>query len=102
MGKGFPIDGSCRRAAVIGRGIGIAPLRPLVEQLRAQGTEVYAYLSAKSEDDLFHQELFRTLGAVVRTTTAPNERITDALPQTRRSCPLTPLIPAAPIVWLLT
>ena len=78
LGKGFPIDGSCRRAAVIGRGIGIAPLRPLVEQLRAQGTEVYAYLSAKSEDDLFHQELFRTLGAVVRTTTAPNERITDA------------------------
>ena len=49
-----------------------------MEQLRAQGTEVYAYLSAKSEDDLFHQELFRTLGAVVRTTTAPNERITDA------------------------
>lgn len=78
LGKGFPIDGSCRRAAVIGRGIGIAPLRPLVEQLRTQGTEVYAYLSAKSEDDLFHQELFRTLGAVVRTTTAPNERITDA------------------------
>ena len=51
---------------------------PPMEQLRAQGTEVYAYLSAKSEDDLFHQELFRTLGAVVRTTTAPNERITDA------------------------
>lgn len=28
LGKGFPIDGSCRWAAVIGRGIGIAPLRP--------------------------------------------------------------------------
>ena len=62
-GQGLPINGSCRRAAVIGWGIGIAPLRPLVEQLRAQGTEVYAHLSAKSEDDLFHQELFRTLGA---------------------------------------
>lgn len=73
-----------------------------MEQLRAQGTEVYAYLSAKSEDDLFHQELFRTLGAVVRTTTAPNERITDAFAADAARCPLTPLIPAAPIVWLLT
>lgn len=77
-GRGFPVGKDFKRVAVIGRGIGIAPLRGLVEQYRAQGTEVYAYLSAKNDDFLFHRDLFTSLGVVVRNTTDPNVNITDA------------------------
>jgi len=79
LGNGFPIDGGYKYAAVVGRGIGIAPMRFLVERLTAQDTIVYAYLSAKNEDFLFHKELFEKLGAVVRTTTDPTVRVTSFL-----------------------
>lgn len=78
VGHGFPMEKTYERVAVIGRGIGIAPLRSLVEQYRAQGTEVYAYLSAKNEDFLFHRAYFTSLGAVVRCTTDPNVNITES------------------------
>lgn len=81
LGNGFPVDTTARRVAVVGRGIGIAPMRFLVEQYRRQGTEVYAYLSAKNDDFLFHRDLFEQLGAVVRTTTDPTVRVTSFLEQ---------------------
>lgn len=77
LGHGYPMEKDYKRIAVIGRGIGIAPLRPLIEQYRAQGTEVYAYLSAKNEDFLFDKALFEQLGAVVRSTVKRDENVTD-------------------------
>lgn len=77
LGKGFPIPRGARRVAILGRGIGIAPLRFLLEECRRQGIEVCAYLSAKSSDFLFHQAYFQSLGAVVQATTDPNENIAD-------------------------
>lgn len=68
LGHGFPLPAEARRIAVIGRGIGIAPLRLLARRAREQGTEVYAYLSAKEENQLFDREELEALGAVVRTT----------------------------------
>jgi dihydroorotate dehydrogenase electron transfer subunit len=87
LGKGFPIGKDCRRVAVIGRGIGIAPLRFLAETCLARGIEVYAYLSAKEPDYLFHRELLVSLGAVVRTTTDPAVHITDAFAEDLREKP---------------
>lgn len=77
QGNGFEIPNGCKRIAVIGRGIGIAPLRFLVESCLQRGIEVYAYLSAKREDEIFHREYFKEIGAVVRTTTDPNKKVTD-------------------------
>lgn len=77
LGKGFPIPRGARRVAILGRGIGIAPLRFLLEECRRQGIEVCAYLSAKSSDFLFHQAYFQSLGAVVQATTDPNENVAD-------------------------
>ena len=77
LGHGFPIPENARRAAVIGRGMGIAPLRFLVEECVSCGIEVYAYLSAKQESFLFHAELFRSMGVTVRETTNPYANVTD-------------------------
>lgn len=79
LGNGFPVNPVAHRVAVVGRGIGIAPMRFLVETYRRQGTEVYAYLSAKKNDFLFDKELFQQLGSVVRTTTDSMIHVTSFL-----------------------
>lgn len=79
LGHGFPILPQAKRVALIGRGIGIAPLLQLARNYAAQGTELYIYLSAKREDELYDVEAFRALGACVHTTTDPTVVITDRL-----------------------
>jgi len=77
LGQGFPVLDDAKCVAVIGRGIGIAPLRPLVEAYVKKGVKVYAYLSAKAESDLFDKEYFESIGVVVRSTTAADKNVTD-------------------------
>lgn len=76
LGKGFPIV-KAKNIAVIGRGIGIAPLRPLVDAYLEEGTKVYAYLSAKQESDLFDKEYYESKGVVVKTSTDAAKNVTD-------------------------
>lgn len=87
LGAGFPILPAAKRVAVVGRGIGIAPTRFLVEAYRRQGTEVYAYLSGKNDDFLFHRALYEQLGAVVRTSTDPAVRVTSYLTEDAENAP---------------
>ena len=68
-----------KRVALIGRGIGIAPLLLLAQDYHQMGVELFVYLSAKEEAHLFDKEAFEYLDATVRTTTNPNEVITDLM-----------------------
>ena len=79
VGNPFPLYEDAKRVALIGRGIGIAPLLLLARDYRAMGAEVYVYLSGKNQDSLYNLKEFQDLGAVVRFTTAPDEVITDAM-----------------------
>lgn len=77
LGQPFPVIKDAKRVALIGRGIGIAPLLLLAQDYAAQGTELYVYLSAKQEDYLFNKDVYEALGAKVRTTTDAAVNITD-------------------------
>ena len=68
LGHGFPLPEAPRRVAVIGRGIGIAPLRLLARRAMDRGAEVYAYLSGKTEEQIFDRAELAAMGAVVRST----------------------------------
>ena len=77
LGHGFPLPAGAERIAVIGRGIGIAPLRLLARRAREQGTGVCAYLSAKEELQLFDRAELEELGAAVRTTCDAAVNVTE-------------------------
>lgn len=77
LGHGFPLAPEAKRIALIGRGIGIAPLRLLARRALAQGTEVYAYLSAKEEGQLFDRQELTELGATVRHTCEAGVNVTQ-------------------------
>ena len=79
LGHGFPIPKDAKRVAVIGRGIGIAPLLLLAKWALDQGAEVYAYLSAKSDDQIFDKAEMETMGVTVRSTSDSNVNVTSFL-----------------------
>ena len=87
VGSDFPIYEDAKKVALIGRGIGIAPLLLLAEDYAKSGTELYVYLSAKKEEHLFNKDDFTALGATVRTTTKPNEVITDLVAEDCKAAP---------------
>jgi dihydroorotate dehydrogenase electron transfer subunit len=54
---GRPFDMNCRRALVVGGGVGMAPLRPLVYSLLKTGAHVTLLIAAKTRDELvFYKE----------------------------------------------
>ncbi len=77
LGHGFPLESGMKRIALVGRGIGIAPLLFLAEEARRQGTEVHAYLSAKEEGHLFAKDQFLALGCQVKATCEGGALVTD-------------------------
>ena len=87
LGHGFPLPEHPRRIAVIGRGIGIAPLRLLARRALDQGAEVYAYLSAKEERQIFDRQELADMGVVVRTTSDPNVNVTAFLAEDLKTLP---------------
>ena len=87
LGQPFPVIKGARRVALIGRGIGIAPLLLLAQDYARQGTELYVYLSGKKEEYLFNKDVYEALGATVRTTTDANVNITDAFKEDCASVP---------------
>lgn len=62
LGTGFPLTESMKRIAVIGRGVGAAPMRFLAERARQYGIEVHAYISANSEEHLFDKAAYLSAG----------------------------------------
>lgn len=85
LGRGFPVREGASRVALIGRGMGIAPLLLLAQDYAAHGTELHVYLSARSEEGLFNRSQFERLGARVTTTTASSLNVTDRMVEDCRS-----------------
>jgi len=79
VGHGFPLKPEMKRIAIIGRGIGIAPILYLAEEAVRRGMEVYAYLSAKTDDQLFCKKEMEAIGVKVRTSTSADCMVTDLL-----------------------
>lgn len=66
-GHGFEIKGS--NVAVIGGGIGIAPLVPLIEKLRERNINVLAFLGAQTSSELIFVKRIEKTGAKIILTT---------------------------------
>lgn len=69
LGQGFSLMPHWRSVAVLGRGVGLATLGPLVERARVAGCSVFAICSARSPRHLMSVERFRAAGAEVLTVT---------------------------------
>lgn len=67
LGTGFTLPEQARRIAVVGRGIGIAALPTLVDEAACRNVEVYAYLSARTQDNLVAEDIFAAHGFAVHT-----------------------------------
>ncbi len=61
LGNGFSIPEEVKIIAIVGRGIGVATLMPLVEECHKKGIEVYSFLSAKEEKLLLSKEKIEAL-----------------------------------------
>lgn len=81
LGHGFPLPDAQGALALIGRGIGIAPLRLLAGWGLARGHQVYAYLSAQSAQMLFDSQELTAMGAIVRSSADDRHRVTDLFAQ---------------------
>ena len=58
---GNPFSMNCKKALVVGGGVGIAPLRPLVYNLLDGGSEVTLVNAAKTKNELIYLEEFEKL-----------------------------------------
>lgn len=81
LGHGFPLEAGRGPIALVGRGIGAAPLLYLAEEARRQGMEVYAYLSAKDEAHLYGREAMEAAGCRVRISCEAGGLVTDFFEQ---------------------
>ncbi len=50
LGNGFKIPESVHNIAIVARGIGIAPLMPLILECKQKGINIYSFLSAQTEN----------------------------------------------------
>ncbi|MDR1205539.1 MAG: dihydroorotate dehydrogenase electron transfer subunit [Peptococcaceae bacterium] len=62
LGRGFWWDRGLRRAALVGGGVGIAPLLPLARALTADGIQVGAFLGAQNKAGLFGADVLEAAG----------------------------------------
>jgi dihydroorotate dehydrogenase electron transfer subunit len=58
---GNPFSTNSKKSLVVGGGVGIAPLKPLVYNLLDGGSEVTLVLAAKTENELIYLEEFENL-----------------------------------------
>jgi dihydroorotate dehydrogenase electron transfer subunit len=66
LGKGFSLDPAWKNIVVLGRGVGLATMAPISQVAQQTGAHVTAILSARSEDLVLGEELFSTVGDVIR------------------------------------
>ena len=82
LGNRFSVPPAARRIAVIGRGIGIAALPTLVDEVVGRGIAVHGFLSARDAPNLVATDIFAAHGCPTITHTdadAPGTLVTDAL-----------------------
>lgn len=69
LGNGFDLAGAPENAALVGGGIGIAPLYGLAKRMLAAGRRPTAVLGFRSKADAFYLEKFAALGVKALTAT---------------------------------
>ena len=81
LGNGFDLDNECEKPLLIGGGLGVAPLRQLVYDLKKLGKEPRMIVGFKSKSDAILLEELRDLCKVVATyeTSERNRLVTDVL-----------------------
>ena len=77
LGTSFPLSADMKRIAVIGRGVGAAPMRFLAEQARSLGIDVHAYISANREEHLFDKQAYLASGCSFTGCTDGNVNVTS-------------------------
>ena len=69
LGRGFSEDKVCQRPALLGGGIGCAPLYNLSKKLLARGIKPVVILGFNSSKDVVAKEMFERIGAEVYVAT---------------------------------
>lgn len=65
LGHGFPIKENYKHIGIVGRGIGIAPMRFLVENAAQKGIDSHVYISGKNQNAIYDKEYFENQGATI-------------------------------------
>jgi len=84
LGNGFNIPESTHKIAVVARGIGVAPLIPLMLESKKKGIEIYSFLSAQTESLLLCNEKIESISRETFYTTddglkGAREKVTNFL-----------------------
>lgn len=69
IGKGFTITPEQKRVALVAGGMGVAPLLPLAQKLRAEGKTIYGLLGAAKAAALVGQDTWENFGVNVDIAT---------------------------------
>ncbi len=74
LGNGFYIPKNTHKIAIVARGIGIAPMMPLIQESRKKGIEIYSFLSAKEKALLLCDDKLESFSNNVFYTTDDGSR----------------------------
>ena len=69
LGNGFKIPKNTQHIAIVARGIGIAPLLPLMLESKQKGIEVYSFISAQSDNLLLCSDKIESISKETFYTT---------------------------------
>lgn len=69
LGNGFNISESAHNIAIVARGIGIAPLMPLMLESKQKGIKIYSFLSAQTENLLLYSDEIESISRKTFYTT---------------------------------
>lgn len=91
LGNGFSESVECSRPALLGGGIGCAPLYNLAKKLIAKGAKPVVVLGFNSQADVVAEEMFRALGIECYIATVDGSKgtkgfVTDVIRNERLDC----------------
>lgn len=91
LGNGFSEDAECARPALLGGGIGCAPLYNLAKKLLAKGAKPVVILGFNSASDVVSKEMFEALGvetyvATVDGSVGTKGFVTDVIRENGLEC----------------
>jgi dihydroorotate dehydrogenase electron transfer subunit len=69
LGNGYDLNKAGDKPLLVGGGVGVPPMYMLARQLREMGKEVKVVLGFNTQDEVFYEEEFRSLGCDVIVTT---------------------------------
>ena len=70
LGNGFDVSKSGSKPLLIGGGVGVPPMYNLAKKLISEGKDVSVILGFNTAEEVFFEEEFKSLGAVVYVATA--------------------------------